>query len=301
MTINQLDNFAAVVEAGSFSQAAEKLFLSPQALIQKIARIEQELGFKLLIRNSKGVHVSAAGEEFYKSAKKILAEYNRGIECAAQKAQKSSTLRIGLPESVAPSYLLTVCRTFTERYPEITLSYDTYSRADTVKALLSGKIDVGAQIRPEEEPSYFTEKLFPVGHYCLIARNNPLAQKPAIELSDLTGRTIGLWGPVHIYHTLGQKIHDLGLNIQLRSLQEDFSEALVFCMAGNILLGAVPVMSYLQNSLKVIPFTLDLGFYYYLSYTTQNNEVLNNFLQVAREIAQSEEHPWKQTLSSLHV
>ena len=301
MTLNQMENFVTVVEAGSFSQAAEALFLSPQALIQKIGRMEQEIGFKLLIRTSKGVRVSPAGEEYYRSVKRILAEYANGIERAAKKAEAASSLRIGLPEGVAPSFLLAVCRLFSERYPNISLSYKTYSRTDTIKALISGKIDIGAQLRTQEDTPYLSERLFPAAHYCLVPRNSPLAGKAALGLSDLNGYTLGYCGASSSYSELNEQIRAHGLNIQLRSIPDDFSEALLFCMSGNVLLANVPMISYLKGSLQVIPFSLNLGFYYYLSYTQEDNENIQRFIRAAREVAASENHPWRAALSNLPI
>lgn len=296
MTINQLENFVAVAETGSFSQAAERLFLSPQALIQKIARMEQELGFKLLTRSPKGVRLSAAGEEFYQMAKRLTAEYSHGVERAAEKDKASSTLRIGLPECVAPAYLMAVCRAFQERCPQIKLNYQTYSRQETIKALRAGKIDIGAQIRPEEDTPYFSEKLFPAPHFCLVSRESELASCPRIDLADLNNRTLGYCGPAHAYHTLEERIRLSELNIQLRSVPEAFSDALAFCLDGGVLLASVPMISYLKNSLAVIPFGCNLGFSYYLSYTQKDNEAIRLFIAAAHEVAASEQHPWKLTL-----
>lgn len=301
MTFHQLANFIAVAEAGSFSAAAERLYISPQALIQQIAKMESELGFKLLIRHSKGVQLTLSGEEYCRSAKKILTEHTLAVERASKLSQTDCTLRIALPECVAPAYLLSVCRTFSERYPHIPLRYETYSRSDTVKALLAGKIDLAAQIRPEEDTPYHSEKMFPAMHYCLVRNDDPLAKKTELDLSDLNNHTLGYFGSTHTYRALDEQIHLHGLNIPLRSVPEDFSEALVFCMAGHALLASVPMISYLQNSLTVVPLRIDLGFSYYLSYTQEDSEPIRRFLETAREIASSDHHPWKQTTSKLPI
>lgn len=299
MTFNQLEDFVAVAEAGSFSQAAKKLFLSPQALIQKIARMEQELGFVLLVRSSKGVYVSAAGQVFYQSAKRILAEYRSGIERAMRQAKQASTLRIGLPEGVNPAFLLSVCRTFSKAYPDILLHYDRLSRQDTVKALLKDKLDIAAQIRSHEETPYESVKLFPVTYYCLILPDSPLAQKSCISLEDLNGSVIGLWGPLQAYRMLSQHIANLGLDIQLHSIPEDLSETLVFCMAGHPLLASVPVINYLKATLAVVPVSFDTGQSYYLAYTQKGSKTIEDFIGIAQKAASSEAHPWKQTLSGM--
>lgn len=299
MTIGQMENLVTVAEAGSFSAAAEKLYISPQALIQQVAKMENELGFKIFIRNSKGVLLSPGGEEYYRGVKAILSQYRACTERAARKARQASTLRIGLPEGVNPEFLLSVCQAFQEQHPDITLRYERLSRQNTIKALLNRKIDIGAQIRLEEEVPYYSEKLFPVAHYCLVSRGSALADKDSIDLPDLRGKTIGFWGPPEAYRSLVKRSRDLNLDIQFRNVQEDFSESLVFCMAGNVLLASAPVISYLKSSLTVIPVSFSIEQSYYLSYTQKDNEAVHSFLCTAREAAAAETHPWKQTLSGL--
>ena len=299
MTIYQLEDFVNVVETGSFSQAAKKMFLSPQALIQKIARMEQELGFDLLVRSSKGVYMSAAGRLFYQSAKRILAEYQSGVERARCQANQASSLRISLPEGVNPSFLLSVCQMFSREYPDVLLSYERLSRQDTVKALLKGNLDIGAQIRSHEETPYYSVELFPVSHFCLVLPDSPLAQKSCVSLEDLNGSVIGLWGSLQAYSGLSQRIARSGLDIQLRSIPEDLSESLVFCMAGHPLLASVPVINYLKATLAVVPISFDTGQSYYLAYTQKANRTIEDFITIAKKAASSEANPWKQSLLNL--
>ncbi len=65
-----LDSFIIIAESGSFSSAAEKLFVSRTALIQQINLLEKDLGFQLFDRHNKGVSLTPAGKYFYQEAKK---------------------------------------------------------------------------------------------------------------------------------------------------------------------------------------------------------------------------------------
>ena len=65
-----LDSFIVIAESGSFSSAADKLFISRTALIQQINLLEKELGFQLFNRHNKGVCLTPSGEYFYQEAKK---------------------------------------------------------------------------------------------------------------------------------------------------------------------------------------------------------------------------------------
>ena len=68
----QLDTFICVVEAGSFSKAADKLYISPPAVIKQINSLENNLGVQLFARTHRGLVVTAAGESLYQDAKYMV-------------------------------------------------------------------------------------------------------------------------------------------------------------------------------------------------------------------------------------
>ena len=68
----QLDTFICVVEAGSFSKAADKLYISPPAVIKQINSLENNLGLQLFARTHRGLVVTAAGESLYQDAKYMV-------------------------------------------------------------------------------------------------------------------------------------------------------------------------------------------------------------------------------------
>ncbi|HHU07835.1 MAG TPA: LysR family transcriptional regulator [Clostridiaceae bacterium] len=72
MTIKQLKYFISVCESGSFTQAAQQGYISPQGINASILQLEQELGRQLLIRHNKGVKATSDGEFLYKKACQIM-------------------------------------------------------------------------------------------------------------------------------------------------------------------------------------------------------------------------------------
>lgn len=297
MTINQLENFVAVAEAGSFSAAAQKLFISPQALIQQIAKLERELGFRLLSRNTKGVQLTAAGELYCRGLKNMLKEYHQCTEQASAAAQKSLTLRIGLPAYVNPTFMLSICRQFNVKYPEYQLFYETYSTDDTIRALTQGRIDVCAQIKDSRNCPYFSQRLFPVRHYCLVSANNPLAGRDSVRISDMVGQTVGVWGDLNVYHRLSAYIAQDSLDIRLRGLPESLSEVVLFCVKGHVLIACAPVVNSLKSSLDVIPIDFDFGLDYYISYTDNQNEAVQRFLHTAKTVSATEQDLLQETFT----
>ena len=68
----QLNAFIKVADSGSFSKAAEAMYISAPAIIQQINLLETSCGFKLFLRSNHGVKLTPAGRSLYKDAKTII-------------------------------------------------------------------------------------------------------------------------------------------------------------------------------------------------------------------------------------
>ena len=93
---HQLTTFVTVVDYGSFTKAAEVLFITPTAVMKQINALEAHLNLKLIERTKHGIRLSPAGEVIYKDAK-FLFEYSRcSIENARRTMeQEDKTFRVG--------------------------------------------------------------------------------------------------------------------------------------------------------------------------------------------------------------
>ena len=77
MKLRQLRYFVTIVDAGSFSRAAQVAHVAQPALSQQIADLEDQLGVSLLQRSARGVNATAAGERLYVEASAILRRVER--------------------------------------------------------------------------------------------------------------------------------------------------------------------------------------------------------------------------------
>ena len=78
----QLETFICVVESGSFSKAAEKLFISSPAVIKQINSLESSLGLQLFNRTHRGLVVTEAGKSIYNDAKYIIGYSKEAVKRA---------------------------------------------------------------------------------------------------------------------------------------------------------------------------------------------------------------------------
>lgn len=79
---SQLTAFIRVADCGSFSKAAEKLYLSPPAVMKQINSLENQLGLQLFERTNQGMRLTAAGESIYKDAQYLIKYANKAVEKA---------------------------------------------------------------------------------------------------------------------------------------------------------------------------------------------------------------------------
>ena len=78
----QLTAFVYAADCGSFAKAAERLFISPTAVMKQINALEQHLDIKLLERTPKGVSLTPGGKVIYQDAKFLFEYSRRSIEKA---------------------------------------------------------------------------------------------------------------------------------------------------------------------------------------------------------------------------
>lgn len=95
----QLETFITVAENGSFSKAAEVLYITPTAVMKQINALEERLGIMLFARTNHGLQITEAGKSFMQDAKYIIDYSARAVERAKDISDKENrrAVRIGPP------------------------------------------------------------------------------------------------------------------------------------------------------------------------------------------------------------
>ncbi len=123
MELRQLRYFLAIVDNGSLSKAAERLYIAQSALSSQIAKLEDELGTILLNRSSKGVRVTESGLAFYEHAQTILQQVMNSRSVVQKHSSDSpvGTVSLGLPQSVSSVLALPLLLAVKRELPGISL------------------------------------------------------------------------------------------------------------------------------------------------------------------------------------
>lgn len=119
MNLNRLAYFAAVVETGSFTRAAESLGITKSVVSQQVARLEQEVGTTLLVRTTRKVFPTEAGRSLHARCVVILRESAEAFDELAQgAAAPQGTLRVTAPVDYGTSVIVPVVTQFTRIHPQ---------------------------------------------------------------------------------------------------------------------------------------------------------------------------------------
>lgn len=149
MEIRQLEYFVTAVAEKSFYKASEKLFTSQPAISKSIALLEKEVGAKLFERTSKGITMTAKGEQFYHYAQNVLKQVE--IMKNLDFANNSDTLNIASYPSKTISKLIT---SFYNKKGQNT-HYREGSVQDIIDFVSTGICEFGLlYISPKQEHSF---------------------------------------------------------------------------------------------------------------------------------------------------
>lgn len=131
---NDLLLFARIVEAGSFTRAADRVNLPKSTVSRRLALLETTLGERLLQRTTRKLVVTEFGASLYEHARRLADEVEAaGALAQHRQGEPSGKLRISAPGDFANSTLNHVIARFLERYPAVTLEMDlTPRRVDLV-------------------------------------------------------------------------------------------------------------------------------------------------------------------------
>lgn len=194
-----LSTFISVAESGSFTKAAESLFITPPAVMKQINSLEERLGITLFDRSNHGLQLTDAGKSFFQDAKYIIDYSNRAIEKAKDidNKDKQQSIRIGTSIMTPAKFLLDIWSEIQKFNPYLKIELIPFENTpiNSVEILrnLGKHIDIVAGLYDDgflEERRCKAAHLYDKKLLFAIPVTHPLCDKTKIELSDLKGRKV---------------------------------------------------------------------------------------------------------------
>lgn len=165
-TLFSLKVFRQVVQNGSFTRAAEQLNISTAMASKHVSHLENSIKAKLLHRNSRNLHLTEAGEEYYRQCSYALETLDTAAQKAAGGADKpQGMLRVTMPLWFANQLLSGWLVEYRERYPEVTLDLVLDNRHVD---LIAEGFDLALRVSKTPSPSLIVKPLSPI-EFVLVA------------------------------------------------------------------------------------------------------------------------------------
>lgn len=187
MRIERLKYFLAVAEAGSFSEAAERLYTTQSAVSKQIIALEKELGVSLFDRSRRRVVLTEPGQIVFSHAQGIAESCDNMFSAVQAYCRSTGGVLSVASIPVMSQYGITeLVGRFRTSHPSITMSVGELEGSEILTALEQGRYEM-AFMRAEQLPATGYESL-PLTHDVLAAllpESHPLAGKKRLSLSQL--------------------------------------------------------------------------------------------------------------------
>ncbi len=193
----QLIAFVYVADCGSFTKAAEKLFISPTAVMKQINSLEKHFDLKLFVRTTRGVRLTPAGEVIYKDARFLFDYSRKSIEQArSAMREEHKTFRVG-------TSLLNPARRFMDLWYQVNADFPGYKIhlvpfEDNHEGILAEISQLGVKfdflVGVCDSKTWLNRcNMLMLGRYkkmVAVSREHRLAKKSGLEIEDLYGETL---------------------------------------------------------------------------------------------------------------
>lgn len=264
---HQLDTFIQVADAGSFSKAAEALYISSTAVMKQINLLEDHLEVQLFQRTPRGLTLTDAGKSYYQDAKYMI-QYAKDAQTRARNAMQNNdnVIRIGTSLMTPSQFLMELWPQVHALHPELKfqmVNFDnTPENAREILGNLGRNIDLVAGIFDETMLALRccdAMELMRVPICCAVSIYHPLAQKKMLSIEDLSGQRLMLikrnWSKY--VDRLRDELWAERPDIQIVDFPFYDLEVFNQCEHENALLMAVPQWEGVHPLLKILPVDWD--------------------------------------------
>lgn len=181
INLNRLVVFVAVVEAGSLTAAGRRLHVAKTVVSAHIRRLEAEVGASLLVRTTRRLSLTHAGERFFEASRRIVRDAEEAVALAAQDTHEPrGLLRVTAPVDFGATVVGPVAAALSFKYPALKIDLMT---GDRVLDLVEEGIDVAFRLGKLADSSYTARRIAGFSEW-LVANPRLFARDPLPEAPE---------------------------------------------------------------------------------------------------------------------
>lgn len=200
MQTQQLRYFLEVAKTKNITIAARNLYISQPSLSQQIINLEKELEIPLLIRHSKSVALTDAGEQFALHAMRIISSMEQLSELMQRhNLLEEGTLRIGMLFIGGYVNLFQILKDYRLHYPGMDYRLTIDGSAALLNQLLNRSIHasflIGSENQLKAHEELYYQKVMDDYYVAAISTQNPLSRRELLTIEDLRGESIIMPAP----------------------------------------------------------------------------------------------------------
>ncbi|WP_457676277.1 LysR family transcriptional regulator [Thiolapillus sp.] len=276
MDFNGLQAFLAVAETGSFSRAAQRLYLTQPAVSKRLATLEDELGLVLFDRVGRRVTLTHAGEVLLPRARELLLQAQDMKHLASELTEKvSGPLVLGTSHHIGLHRLPDVLRHYRDAYPDVQLDIRFMDSEAACRSVEKGELELAVVTLPTAPTANLQVRELWQDELCfVVSPEHPLAGEQNVSLKQLVQYPAVLPGPTtYTRSILEDALHRLKLDITL-GMSTNYMETLKMLAEINLGWSLLPRTMLEQSSLEVLPVKLQLK--RSLGLVTHTGRILSN-------------------------
>ncbi|MBQ7501896.1 LysR family transcriptional regulator [bacterium] len=194
-----LEHLAAFKNCRTLSEAAEQLHLTQPTLTRSMAKLEEQFGVSLFVREKKRLKLNANGEAAAKFAEEILDMHNNMLQQVRALDRLANTVGIG---SVAPGPIMELIPIITGAFQHFTVSSQIASESELLLGIKNRSFQMIILNHPLEAPEFYSMKCGSEKLFASLVPSHPLADREAVSFADMDGENflmaseVGMWDKI---------------------------------------------------------------------------------------------------------
>lgn len=185
LNYHQLHIFYTVAERGSFSAAAHALHMTQPAVTMQIQALEDYFGSKLLVRSTKKIELTEAGQTLYPFARRSIELMRETEKAMARYASKlEGRLQLGASLTIGEYVLPRLLGPFGKVYPDISIVLKVMNTTQIIEEIVGHQLNFGLVEAPVHHPDMVSEPVMEDELKLIVPSGHPLSGRGSVTLKD---------------------------------------------------------------------------------------------------------------------